>query len=99
MSKHTRTFKNILPVTTEKKGDGYFRYGWNDNLPLELIEAINNEGKHEMDASLMNGKDLSAGAVAGVQNIKNPISLARGVMEKSEHVFMAGLGAQEFAKK
>jgi hypothetical protein len=44
MSKHTRTFKNILPVTTEKKGDGYFRYGWNDNLPLELIEAINNSG-------------------------------------------------------
>ena len=61
--------------------------------------VFTNEGKHEMDASLMNGKDLSAGAVAGVQNIKNPISLARGVMEKSEHVFMAGLGAQEFAKK
>ena len=33
-----------MPVTTEKKGDGYFRYGWNDNLPLELIEAINNSG-------------------------------------------------------
>jgi len=61
--------------------------------------VFTNEGKHETDASLMNGKDLSAGAVAGVQNIKNPISLARGVMERSEHVFMAGLGAQEFAKK
>ncbi len=61
--------------------------------------VFTNDGKHEMDASLMNGKDLSAGAVAGVQNIKNPISLARGVMERSEHVFMAGLGAQEFAKK
>lgn len=61
--------------------------------------VFTNEGKHEMDASLMNGKDLSAGAVAGVQNIKNPISLARGVMDKSEHVFMAGIGAQEFAKK
>ena len=61
--------------------------------------VFTNQGKHEMDASLMNGKDLSAGAVAGVQNIKNPISLARGVMDKSEHVFMAGLGAQEFAKK
>lgn len=61
--------------------------------------VFTNEGKHEMDASLMNGKDLTAGAVAGVQNIKNPISLARGVMDKSEHVFMAGLGAQEFAKK
>ena len=61
--------------------------------------VFTNDGKHEMDASLMNGKDLTAGAVAGVQNIKNPISLARGVMDKSEHVFMAGLGAQEFAKK
>ncbi len=61
--------------------------------------VFTNEGKHEMDASLMNGKDLTAGAVAGVQNIKNPVSLARAVMDKSEHVFMAGLGAQEFAKK
>ncbi len=61
--------------------------------------VFTHDGKHEMDASLMNGKDLTAGAVAGVQNIKNPISLARAVMDKSEHVFMAGLGAQEFAKK
>ena len=44
-------------------------------------------GKHEMDACIMNGKDLTAGAVAGVSNIKNPISLSRAVMEKSEHVF------------
>ncbi|MBL7912674.1 MAG: isoaspartyl peptidase/L-asparaginase [Bacteroidia bacterium] len=61
--------------------------------------VFTNDGKHEMDASIMNGKDLMAGAVASVQNIKNPISLARAVMEKSEHVFMAGIGAQEFAKK
>jgi len=61
--------------------------------------VFTNEGQHEMDASIMNGKDLMAGAVAGVKNIKNPISLARGVMEKSEHVFMAGPGANEFAKK
>ncbi|MBA2610952.1 MAG: isoaspartyl peptidase/L-asparaginase [Bacteroidetes bacterium] len=61
--------------------------------------VFTNEGKNEMDASIMNGKDLMAGAVAGVQNIKNPISLARAVMEKSEHVFMTGLGAQVFAKK
>lgn len=61
--------------------------------------VFTNEGKHEMDASLMNGKDLSAGAVAGVQNIKNPISLARAVMEKSEHVMLAAGGANEFAKK
>jgi beta-aspartyl-peptidase (threonine type) len=56
-------------------------------------------GKNEMDASLMNGKDLTAGAVAGVSNIKNPVSLARAVMEKSGHVFLAGPGAIEFAKK
>lgn len=61
--------------------------------------VFTNDCKHEMDASLMNGKDLTAGAVASIQNIKNPISLARAVMDKSEHVFMAGLGAQEFAKK
>lgn len=61
--------------------------------------VFTHEGKHEMDASLMNGKDLSAGAVAGVQNIKNPISLARCVMERSGHVFLAGPGAMEFAKK
>jgi beta-aspartyl-peptidase (threonine type) len=47
----------------------------------------------------MNGKDLTAGAVAGVSNIKNPVSLARAVMDKSEHVFIAGQGAMEFAKK
>jgi beta-aspartyl-peptidase (threonine type) len=56
-------------------------------------------GKHEMDASIMSGVDLRAGAVAGVSNIKNPISLSRAVMEKSEHVFLAGLGALDFAKK
>ncbi len=61
--------------------------------------VFTHNGKHEMDASIMNGKDLMAGAVAGVQNIKNPISLARLVMEKSEHVLMAGEGANEFAKK
>ncbi|MEO8761305.1 MAG: isoaspartyl peptidase/L-asparaginase [Bacteroidia bacterium] len=61
--------------------------------------VFTNMGKNEMDASIMNGKDLMAGAVAGVTNIKNPISLARAVMEKSEHVFLAGAGALEFAKK
>jgi len=46
----------------------------------------------------MNGEDLSAGAVAGILNIKNPITLAKGIMQKSEHVFLAGNGAIEFAK-
>ena len=61
--------------------------------------VFTNTGKNEMDASIMNGKDLTAGAVADVTHIKNPISLARAVMEKSEHVFLAGLGALDFAKK
>ena len=61
--------------------------------------VFTNMGKNEMDASLMEGKDLRAGAVAGVQNIKNPIKLSRAVMDQSEHVMLAGLGAMEFAEK
>lgn len=53
------------------------------------------EGKHELDASIMQGKDLSSGAVAGVTIIKNPISLARLVMEKTEYVLFAGKGADD----
>lgn len=61
--------------------------------------VFTNLGRHEMDASVMYGKDLTSGAVAGVSHIKNPISLARAVMEKSEHVLLAGSGAIDFAKK
>ncbi len=53
---------------------------------------------HEMDASIMDGKTLEAGAVSLITGIKNPVSLARDVMEKSEHVFLAGEGAMQFAK-
>ena len=56
------------------------------------------EGKHEMDACIMRGDNLEAGAVAGISNVKNPIQLARAIMEKSEHVFLTGQGALEFAK-
>ena len=56
------------------------------------------EGTHEMDAAIMEGKSLEAGAVSLVSGIKNPISLARDVMEKSYHVFLAGDGAMQFAK-
>jgi beta-aspartyl-peptidase (threonine type) len=59
--------------------------------------VFSNAGKNELDASIMNGEDLSAGAVAGISNIKNPITLAKGIMQKSEHVFLAGNGAIEFA--
>lgn len=61
--------------------------------------VFSHEGEHEMDASLMNGKDLMAGAVAGVKNVKNPITLAKSVMQHSNHVFMAGQGAEIFAKQ
>lgn len=61
--------------------------------------VFNADGQHEMDASLMNGSDLRAGAVAGVTNVKNPIVLARRVMEKSNHVLISGAGAFEFAHK
>ena len=55
-------------------------------------------GGHEMDASIMNGSDLAAGAVAGVQQIKNPVLLAKAVMEQTEHVLLSGAGAMDFAK-
>ena len=57
------------------------------------------EGTHEMDASIMDGATLKAGAVAMVSGIKNPVELARDVMDKSEHVLLAGVGAMKFARK
>jgi len=60
--------------------------------------VFNNKGQHEMDASIMWGKDISAGAVALLKNVRNPVLLARAVMEKSDHVFLAGEGAEEFAR-
>ncbi len=61
--------------------------------------VFTSEGKNELDASIMEGKNLNAGAVTGVRNIKNPITAAREVMIHSEHVFLSGKGASEFAKK
>lgn len=57
------------------------------------------EGKNEMDASIMDGKTMKAGAVAGVTTIRNPIAAARAVMDKSRHVMLAGEGAEKFAKE
>ncbi|OWK72081.1 isoaspartyl peptidase/L-asparaginase family protein [Pedobacter sp. AJM] len=61
--------------------------------------VFTHEGKNELDAAMMDGKTLMAGAVAGVTTIKNPISAARAVMEKSEHVMLVGAGADLFAKE
>lgn len=54
---------------------------------------------HELDASIMCGRTLDCGAVAGVKNIRNPVTLARAVMERSEHVLLAGEGAARFARE
>jgi beta-aspartyl-peptidase (threonine type) len=55
------------------------------------------DGKNELDAAIMDGANLGAGAVCGVGHIKNPVQLARAVMEKSEHVMLTGAGAEDFA--
>lgn len=59
--------------------------------------VLTNKEMVEMDASVMHGKELDAGAIAGVRHIKNPIELARDVMNKSNHVLLIGEGAEEFA--
>lgn len=60
--------------------------------------VFNSEGKVELDASIMDGKTMKAGAVAGVTTIKSPVEAARRVMDSSAHVMMAGQGAEEFAR-
>ena len=61
--------------------------------------VFTHEGKNEMDAAIMDGHSLQAGAVAFVKNIRNPITLARLVMGKTEHVLLAGEGANQFASE
>lgn len=56
------------------------------------------DGTHEMDAAIMDGKTLNAGAVSLISGVKNPVTLSRDVMEKSDHIFLAGEGALKFAK-
>jgi beta-aspartyl-peptidase (threonine type) len=60
--------------------------------------VFNREGRNELDAAIMEGKDKKAGAIAGVAHTRNPISLARAVMEKSEQVLLVGEGAERFAR-
>jgi beta-aspartyl-peptidase (threonine type) len=94
-------------------GDNVLKSGGTalDAVEAAIVEMENNplfnagkgsvfthDGKNEMDASLMSGSGLTAGAIAGVTSVKNPIKLARAVMEKSEHVLLCGEGAVEFAK-
>jgi beta-aspartyl-peptidase (threonine type) len=61
--------------------------------------VFTNKGTHEMDASIMDGLTLEAGAVSGISNVQNPVHLARIIKEKSGHVFLSGLEAETFAKQ
>ena len=73
-----------------------------ENFPLFNTgrgSVFTHEIQNEMDAAVMDGKKLKAGAVAFVRNVKNPIKLARLVMEKTEHILLAGEGANEFARE
>ncbi|MFO0939720.1 MAG: isoaspartyl peptidase/L-asparaginase [Pirellulales bacterium] len=60
--------------------------------------VLNEQGQHELDASIMDGKTLGCGAVAGVKTTRYPISLARKVMTETRHVMLSGAGADQFAK-
>jgi beta-aspartyl-peptidase (threonine type) len=74
---------------------------WLEDDPLfnaGLGAVLNADGEVELDASVMNGETLAAGAVAVVKTVKNPVSLARLVMEKSPHVLLVGEGAEVFAR-
>lgn len=59
--------------------------------------VFTSEGKHELDAAIMDGRTMEAGALTGLTTVRNPIILARKVMESSPHIFFSGLGAEEFA--
>jgi L-asparaginase / beta-aspartyl-peptidase len=61
--------------------------------------SLNEKAEIEMDASIMNGKDMKSGAVSILKNVKNPVTLARAIMEKTKHIYLADMGALEFAQK
>lgn len=80
----------VQAAITILENDSYFNAGKG--------AVLNSEGFAELDASIMNGKDLNAGAVAGVTTVKNPIAAARAVMDKSKHVMFSTKGAELFAE-
>jgi L-asparaginase / beta-aspartyl-peptidase len=70
----------------------------NPNFNAGRGAVFTHDGKHELDAAIMDGRERAAGAISGVTATKNPISLARAVMERSVHVFLSGAGADQFAR-
>lgn len=106
-----RIFEEALEMTL-RKGQEFLNKGGSAldtvELTAKLLEdcplfnagkgsVFSHQGTNEMDAAIMDGKNLKAGSVAFVTNIKNPIAAARAVMEKTEHVMLVGKGAEEFA--
>lgn len=71
----------------------------NPNFNAGKGAVFTHDGHNELDSAIMDGSTLKAGAVAGVGHVRNPILLAREVMEKSPHVMLAGRGAEDFAKE
>src|SRR6185312_1657614 len=70
----------------------------NPNFNAGRGAVFNHDGRNELDAAIMDGASLRAGSVANVHKVKNPILLARAVMEKSPHVMLVGSGAEQFAQ-
>ena len=103
--KHSLEHALALGVDVLKKGgtsleavEKSIRFLENDSLFNAGIGAVfTNKKTHELDASIMDGKTLECGAVAGVKTVKNPISLARLVKDSTNHVLLIGDGAEEFA--
>ena len=108
-----KAYKNALTESLQKGYAVIKNGGKSEDAVIEAIKVMENsplfnagkgavfthEGKNEMDASLMIGKTMEAGAVAGVTTIKNPILAAKAVLSNSSHVMMMGKGAEEFATK
>jgi beta-aspartyl-peptidase (threonine type) len=107
-----KNYRDALRTAIDKGYDVLANGGSSTNAVIEVItfledsplfnagkgSVFTHEGTNEMDASIMDGKTLMAGAVAAVTNIRNPIRAAHAVMTKSEHVFLSGKGAEEFAR-
>lgn len=107
-----KAYRDALAESLTKGFEVIKKGGESENAVIEAIKVMENsplfnagkgavfthEGKNELDASLMIGNTMQAGAVAGVTSIKNPILAAKAVLQNSAHVMMVGKGAEEFAQ-